>query len=171
MQIEKWKIVDGYNGLVQVSSFGRVRNARTKREYVQSLSCWGYPRVHLHIGGKDKNVVVHRLVAKAFVANPDGLPQVNHIDGDKANNNVTNLEWCTPSENSKHREAVIWGGRHLGGRKKRPVVCLDTGEVFDSVHEANYKVLGRKSNDISKAIAAGHLCGGLRWDFVVKEGE
>ena len=63
----------------------------------------GYPYVALPKGdGKSKNMLVHRLVATAFIENPDNLPQVNHIDENKTNNDVTNLEWCTASQNMRH---------------------------------------------------------------------
>lgn len=166
----EWKDVKEFNGIVQVSNTGRVRSVGTKthppHEYVQRLSCWGYPSIHIHLGGINKNIVVHRLVAKAFIPNPENKPQVNHINGNKADNRIENLEWCTASENSKHREEKIWNGEHLGGRKKRPVINLDTGEVFPSVKEATYRMFGRRANDVGKAIKNSYLCGGSRWDYV-----
>lgn len=169
MRVEKWKTIEGYSGMVEVSNLGKVRNKKNKREYKQTLSCWGYPRVHLHIGGDNKNVTVHRLVASAFIENKDGLPQVNHIDGDKTNNVFLNLEWCSAKQNSQHREKVVWSGKHLGGRKKRPVMNLDTGEIFPSVKEATYSIFGRRTNDVGKAIKENYLCGGNRWGYVKEE--
>lgn len=166
MRVEKWKTIKGYSGMVEVSNLGKVRNKKNKREYKQTLSCWGYPRVHLNLRGKNKNVVVHRLVASAFVENKNSFPQVNHIDGDKTNNDYLNLEWCTASQNSRHREEIIWNGEHRGGKKKRPVINLDTGEVFPSVKEATYKLFGRRTNDVGNAIRENRLCGGSRWGYV-----
>ena len=166
----EWRDVSGFNGVVQVSNTGKVRSTGTKtcppHEYVQTLSCWGYPRVHIHLGNVNKNMVVHRLVAKAFIPNPKNKKQVNHINGDKTDNRVENLEWCTASENCRHRERVIWKGEHRSGKKKRRVICLDTGEIFESLHDANYYIFGRKSNDIGIAIKRGFLCGGKRWAYV-----
>lgn len=166
----EWKDVKELNGIVQVSNTGRVRSVGAKthppHEYVQTLSCWGYPRVHVHLCGINKNIAVHRLVAKTFIPNPENKPQVNHINGDKTDNRIENLEWCTASENSKHREEIIWDGEHLGGRKKRPVINLDTGEIFPSVKEATYRMFGRRTNDVGKAIKKNYLCGGSRWDYV-----
>ena len=166
----EWKDVKEFNGIIQVSNTGKVRSVGTKthpsHEYVQTLSCWGYPRVHVHLSDINKNIAVHRLAAKAFIPNPENKPQVNHINGDKTDNRIENLEWCTASENSKHREEIIWNGEHLGGRKKRPVINLDTGEVFPSVKEATYSIFGRRTNDVGTAIKRNHLCGGSRWGYV-----
>lgn len=67
----------------------------------------GYQMVRLLRNGKRIRRIVHRLVAKAFIENPDFKDQINHIDGDKSNNSWTNLEWCTSKENHKHRVAVL----------------------------------------------------------------
>lgn len=72
------------------------------RELTISKSRNGYSRVHLNIDCKDKSAYVHRLVAEAYIPNPHNLPQVNHKDGNKDNNNVSNLEWCTAQYNVQH---------------------------------------------------------------------
>lgn len=172
--MEEWKDVNGFGGTIQVSNTGKVRSMGTRthpqHEYVQRLSCWGYPVVHLNIRGTNKTLRVHRLVAESFIPNPYNKPQVNHINGDKTDNRVENLEWVTRSENCIHREKVIWGGQHPSGRRRRKVICLDTGEIFDSLHDANYSVFGRRSNDIGIAIKRGLSCGGKRWAYLgVKE--
>jgi hypothetical protein len=78
----------------------------------------GYFRVQLWSGGFVKHHLVHRLVANAFITNPDGKPQVNHIDGNKKNNNVENLEWVTQSENQIHAYKLgLQKGFHVRGRK------------------------------------------------------
>ena len=165
----EWRDVPEFDGIIQVSNTGLVRSAGTKthppHEYTQSLSCWGYPRVHINLNGKNKNLVVHRMVAKAFIPNPENKKQVNQNNGNKTDNRVENLEWCTPSENCQHRERVIWNGAHPSGRRKRKVVCLDTGEEFESLHDANYSVYGRRSNNIGIAIKQGSLCRGQRWAY------
>lgn len=108
---EKWKDIKGYEGLYQVSDLGRVRSLdredRLGRFKLGKIKApcdngRGYLCVNLKKDSKQKNKSVHRLVAEAFLPNPDNLPEINHKDGNKANNQVSNLEWCTRSENAKH---------------------------------------------------------------------
>ncbi len=164
-----WKDVPSLSGKVQVSECGSVRNAVSMREYTQFVSWCGYPRVHIHFGDTDRSIAVHRLVAEAFLPNPNNLEQVNHIDGDKTNNFFGNLEWCSPSQNARHREAVIYGGHHKGGKKRIRVLCVDNGKAFESARDASEWLFGRRSNEILKAIAAGRRCGGKKW--AIKEEE
>lgn len=101
--IEEWRPVIGYEGLYEVSSYGRVRSldkydsmnrflrGRILRLFTDGL---GYLRAQLYSNSKRKSFLVHRLVAQAFIPNPDNLPQVNHIDENPSNDNVDNLEWC-----------------------------------------------------------------------------
>lgn len=106
---EIWKNVKGYEGYYQVSSWGRVRSLRRINCYgrivnekilTNTLNNKGYLRVKLSKNRKDKNISVHRLVAMAFIPNPDMLPQINHKDEIKINNKVENLEWCDNKYNS-----------------------------------------------------------------------
>lgn len=111
---EIWKDIEGYEGLYQVSNFGEVKSLeRTKTNgkgivkieekiLTQNITNWGYYRVALYKNGTRKYHRVHRLVAKAFIDNPNNKEQVNHIDGNKLNNHVSNLEWCTRLENMYH---------------------------------------------------------------------
>ena len=104
--IEEWRPVVGYEGLYEVSNTGQVRSLdrfyyRLHKGKVLSPTKdrYGYLTVTLNCNGKSKTIKIHRLVAQAFLPNPDNLPQVNHKDEDKTNNNVTNLEWCTAKYN------------------------------------------------------------------------
>lgn len=169
LENEEWRTVDGTHGLVEVSSTGRVRilesRGRGPHEYNQRLDNWGYPVVPIKIDGKKKRVKVSRLVAKAFIPNPENKPQVNHIDGNKQNNIVANLEWTTPSENCQHRERVLCGTLYSNPRKKKPVICLNTGEIYESVREASILFCKGRTSDIIRAIRKGFSCGGMKFAY------
>lgn len=100
---EVWKAIDDCAGY-EVSNLGRVRSLKRHgvRIMPQTIQKNGYRYVTVWNKSKNHCLRVHRIVAQAFVPNPDGLPLVNHIDGDKTNNHASNLEWCTQSQNMKH---------------------------------------------------------------------
>lgn len=100
---EIWKEIQGFEGLYAVSNKGKVMNLMSGKVLKNNINTHGYPFVQLHKGNeKPKQIKVHRLIAEAFIPNPDNLPEVNHIDEDKTNNDVTNLEWVTASQNQRH---------------------------------------------------------------------
>ena len=99
--MEIWKEINGYENYL-VSSEGRVFSKYKKGVIAQEETKYGYLNVTLYKNGNGKTRKVHRFVAEAFIDNPDNKPQVNHIDGNKKNNNVSNLEWVTAAENMKH---------------------------------------------------------------------
>lgn len=162
---EIWKDVHGYDGLYQVSNTGRVRklrfiNNRVNKEktflITPQLLDTGYYKVMLYNDGKYKNALVHRLVACAFIPEETGRTYVNHKDGNKTNNVVTNLEWCTQSENNRHayrtglRSAPATGRFGADSYKAIPVEMLDkdTGKVicrFGSLIDAAKYVGAKKS--------------------------
>lgn len=86
----------------EVSTFGRIRNAKTKRIYALHPGANDYLQICTSICGKNKNIRVHRCVAETFLENPTGLEIVNHIDGNKQNNRLENLEWCSRQYNYEH---------------------------------------------------------------------
>lgn len=113
---EEWRSVPGYEGYLEVSSLGRVRSLDryvprgdtgkpvfySGKILIFSVDKGGYPRIRASYGGVSVSLRVHRLVAIAFIENPDNKPQVNHINGVKTDNRVVNLEWSTNSENQLH---------------------------------------------------------------------
>lgn len=117
---EIWKDIPQYEGLYQVSNYGRVKSVGRYKEFkrndchtiikewiperikAQNTNNCGYQYVQLYKNNKRKKEYVHRLVAMAFLPNPDNLPQVNHIDEDKANNFLDNLEWCSAEYNTHY---------------------------------------------------------------------
>lgn len=165
---EVWKDIEGYEGLYQVSNLGRVRSldrvdskGRHKCGQIMKLSLneKGYVKITLWKNGKKKDYKVHRLVAQAFIPNPNNLPEVNHIIDDfehRSDNRVENLEWCTHEYNlnygnrsKRHSEAIK--GRKLSeehkrkigeagkGREGKKVICITTNEIFLSIMEASRK--------------------------------
>lgn len=106
LENEQWLPIDGYDGY-EVSNYGRVKSLnynKTKQERIlkQGTTKYGYQLVMLCNGGKHKMFSVHRLVAMAFIPNPNNYPLVNHKDEVKTNNHVENLEWCTAEYNNNY---------------------------------------------------------------------
>lgn len=110
---EKWKNIKGYEGIYQVSNLGRIKSLERMEKYkntqrkrkekiLKGINLNGYIRIGLLKNKKYKNFLVHRLVATTFIPNPNNFKEINHKDGNKQNNEISNLEWCTRSENVKH---------------------------------------------------------------------
>ena len=97
--MEEWRAVPDYEGLYEVSNKGNVRNVRRNILLKLTKTKYGYIQVWLYKNGIRTGLRVHRLVAKAFLLNPENLTEVNHKDEDKTNNNVDNLEWCNRKYN------------------------------------------------------------------------
>jgi len=100
--MEIWRNIDGFNGKYQISSWGNVRNAETGKILKPYTNSKGYLKIGLSDGKKCVKKRINRLVAMAFIENPDNLPQVNHKDGNKQNNSFSNLEWVTNDQNNEH---------------------------------------------------------------------
>lgn len=181
---EEWKEIPGFNGAYMVSNYGRVlsvsRTVRSgKTNFVKTKDIImkshknkkGYDKVSFNLNGKTKSVFVHRLVATAFIANPNNKPQVNHIDGNKSNNVVLNLEWCTNGENQIHAYSLGLNkvtGR--AGRKKIRVRQIDpiTGIAiaeYDSLADAGRKTDAHWINIRNAALGKRKTAGGYQWAF------
>lgn len=136
--MHNWKPVVGYESDYIVSSDGIVFSKKNNMILSQYVMNKGYKTVSLSKNKISKRFLVHRIVAQAFIHNPDKLPQVNHKDGDKTNNDVSNLEWVTNSENQKHRVYVL-NSKPSKSMKVVYQVSLSTGETinrFRSIAEA-----------------------------------
>lgn len=174
--VVEYELIDGFEDYM-VSSDGKVfslnyRHTRKMKELKSTPNKKGYLVVNLCANGQMVQKLVHRLVAEAFIANPDNLPEVNHKDEVKTNNCVENLEWCTGVYN------INYGTRSERSAKARtnhktlstPVVCLETGEVYPSVHEAERQT-GVDQSYISKCLNGKYkTTGGFHWEkFVVSD--
>lgn len=169
---EVWKPVVGYEGLYEVSNFGRVR----KLEYrlMSGHNHKGYTRVHLTKDGEKKNVFVHRLVAEAFLPNPDSYPIINHKDERPGNNRVDNLEWCD------HKHNANWGtnkeriSAHSKNKSAVVAVDIETGEevTYPSVAAAGKALTGKHvgGSSISEAASGKRKTAyGKIWRYVKGE--
>lgn len=160
--MEEWKKIDGTSGMLEVSSLGRVRSLLRPQMTVLKVQRdkKGYLRVRVTIDRVKMTFKVHREVAKAFIPNPEGKQQVNHIDGNKANNAVENLEWVTNRENALHAlttglfDSVMAGAQRSNENRKRPVCAIspDDGHSysFDSVADAERWFNSRHITDVLK---------------------
>ena len=169
VNVEIWKDTYIYGEQYQVSNNGIVRNKITGHILKPQLDKKGYLRVRMSLQDKKATAKVHRLVAVAFIPNPENKPQVNHIDGDKRNNDVRNLEWVTNGENQIH--AYKTGLNRVtgnSGRKKIPVSKINwvTGEVEDTYSSMAEAARSNNlySTNIEKVIRGErHHAGGYAW--------
>ena len=150
---EVWKPIDGANGQYEVSNMGNLRNSKTHRPVKGTPDKKGYLRFRPTINRKKKSFKVHRIVALAFIPNPENKPHVNHINGIKSDNRAENLEWVTCKENAEHAmknglwENVLHASEQTNNARKTPVIAtnINTGEkiYFESVSSAE-RFLGSK---------------------------
>ncbi len=121
--IEKWKDVPNYEGLYEISDLGNVKSSYSNQILKPSTDKYGYVRFSASKNKKQKTLRIHRLVAELFIPNPNNLPQVNHLDGNKLNCTKSNLEWSTDSDNKLHAYAnglMIGGNEHSKTRQDLP---------------------------------------------------
>lgn len=139
---ERYKTIKNYPNY-EVSSEGRVRNAKTGRILRLGWDKNGYQHVDLYKDRKHKHHLIHRLVADAFIPNPENKRTVNHINGIKTDNRVENLEWNTNSENLKHayknelkKQSNKNPFKANNPKPKQRVRCIETGQEFESMSSA-----------------------------------
>lgn len=134
---ETWKSIKGYDNY-EISTLGRVRNKEKVLKAYKTDN--GYFHIFLSKNGKQKQFLIHRLVADTFLKNPNNLKEVNHIDGNKGNNKIDNLEWCTRKQNVHH----FFNSNQRNCTKPKSVVQYDLQgnkiNVFKSIREASKKV-------------------------------
>jgi hypothetical protein len=185
--MEIWKDVVGYEGYYKVSNYGNIKSVtRTIKQKNGRLRTWeekkmkwflddsGYPRIALAKHSRYKKHKVHRLVAEAFIPNPNNYPQVNHIDSNRENFNVDNLEWCTAKQNVDHCKKS--GRRHkqktgFENKLSRPVVAINisTGErtVFGSQKLAS-EILGLHQTHVNGCVTGRCLStGGYKFESLI----
>lgn len=182
MEDEIWKDINGYEGYYQISNYGNARSLDRQvgcrwgglRDYggkslLTETTKDGYQRIVFMRDAIKERFLVHRIVAEAFIPNPENKPYVNHIDGDKSNNYFGNLEWCTNSENVLHadRNGLRDMSTHQPSNSKG-VRCIDNGMEFASTTKA-VKWLGRNKNSvavISRAIKNDGKAYGYKWEYL-----
>lgn len=148
----------------EISNMGNIRNKKTKKPIHQTLGREGrYMSVYLCNDGKENTQRVHRLVAKAFVPNPDDKPMVNHIDGNKTNNRSDNLEWCTARENNQH--AVKNGLNHPGEYQKKPIRIVETGQIFDGAVKCA-EAIGADFRNVYRSANSHYAVNGVHCEYV-----
>lgn len=153
---EIFKPIKGYEDLYEVSDLGNVRNKASGKLLKPFRDRGGYLRVDL-CNGIRKSKLIHRLVAQVFLPNPLNLPQVNHIDENKSNNNVDNLEWCTAQYNIDYSQSKSVNQYSLDG------IYIAT---YKSIKEAE-RTTGIAHGDISRCCLGKRLsAGGFIWKFV-----
>ena len=159
-----WKAIEGTNGMIEVSDSGQIRSLLRGEPYVlkTQIDNKGYQRVRVTINRNKMQFKVHREVAKAFIPNPDNLPQVNHIDGNKENCNANNLEWVTNKENCHHAiRNGLWntayeGAKRENEKRKKSIIGFYCGENecysrwFASIREAEIYIGSRHITDVLK---------------------
>ena len=198
---EIYREVSGYDGAYLVSNIGNIKSSDRKNNVgkhlssvilKQSITRDGYLRVQLSKNGVRKSVRVHRLVAEAFIPNPDNLTQVNHIDEDKTNNRVDNLEWCTPKYNTNYgtrnkrasrnfdysarneNKNFINGVENSARNRSKPIIAkLNSGEKikFNSIREATEKLNISESSVIMVLKKRWKSCKGIVFEYYTPDTE
>lgn len=171
---EIFKDVTGYEGLYQISNLGRVKSLKYDKFMTPAISN-GYQRIGFTKNSIKKFYRVHRLVAQAFIPNPDNKPFVNHKDGVRDNNVVDNLEWCTISENEQHKYEVL-GYEYPKGENNKMAIKVNqynkSGEfikTYGCIRDAERDLVINKSNIIECCKGIRKTAGGFIWKYTDSE--
>lgn len=178
MEEEIWKDIPGWEGLYQVSTMGNIvslnyNHTGLRKPRIARIDKGGYSYVTLYRNGTTKTMKVHRLVAITFIPNPNNLPQINHRDENKLNNNIENLEWCDFSYNNKYgsrpRKVLDAYKRNGCSKAERPVVKIDKSgtiiEEFISISEAARAVGVRRESLRDAVLGKSKTCADYIWKY------
>ena len=160
------KYIKDYEGLYIITENGNIFSYKSNKFLKHTLNKGGYHMVDLYNNGKRKRFLIHRLVAEAFIPNPNNLPCVNHKDENKSNNNVNNLEWCSYEYNNNYGTRV----KRSAEKRSKAVYCIELNRTFKSQTDAA-KELGISQGNISSCLTGKiKTTGGYHFKFAdIKE--
>ncbi len=161
---EIWKDIPGYEGLYAVSTLGKVKNKRTDKLLKPMHNGNKYFQVEIRKNGVPKRCLVHRLVAQSFFSDFSTDLEINHKNGNKADNRLCNIELVTRSDNMMHRTYELGV---LGAICLKPVKCIDTGIVYRSIREAARAVKTSQSNICHCLSGNTRTAAKLRWEYAI----
>lgn len=159
--------IKGFEGLYAITSCGKVWSYRSKKFLALYQTKSGYLTANLSKNGKSKPYRVNRLVAEAYLENPNNLPYVNHKDEVKTHNWINNLEWCDAKYNSNYGSSRDKIAEKLEGNNNsgKPVICIETGVVYKSVKEAERQT-GIHNSGINRVVNGKmKTSGGYHWKY------
>lgn len=182
-----WKDIVGFEGLYMVSDAGTITSVSrivthrgfdrfiVGKEKKQQLDKYGYKCIKLSKDGRKHHFTVHRLVATAFIDNPKNKAQVNHIDGDKTNNSVENIEWCTAKENvshswkfgiSKSQKGIPRNNKVEQPKRRRPVLQISQSGQSIILHDSISDAIGYTATHIVNCCKGKvKMHKGYRWEY------
>ena len=148
----------------EISDIGEVRNKTTKKILKPRKKKTGYIEYNIYVNQKPVFILAHRLVANAFISNPQNLECVNHIDGNKENNSIDNLEWCTYNHNEQHCWNNNLNHAHILRSVKQYTLNGEYIQTFESVAAANRATGASKIRDVANG--KRNSSGGYKWEWV-----
>lgn len=158
--------IPNYEGLYAVTSCGKVWSYRSKRFLTPRKSKKGYLTVLLCNKGNMREFKIHRLVADAYIPNPDNLPQVNHKDENKQKNCISNLEWCTNLYNRNYGTRNQRAAMAISKAKMKPCICIETNKIYPSVAQAAKETNLCKSSIGKCCRGERKSCSNTHWNYI-----